>query len=371
MSLKSINSQEQTTTQEIIIQDKMQYSFPLRMIEVLVGQEGHIVKALVDSGAELSIIPGVEFIEARLPMRVLNRSLKGIGGHSTAIVGLSENTLLVLPSGDERRIHFFVARGAVHTVIRRGLISDNGIRLEHSQQQGEMLSYKESDGRRLCIPICTPESKEWHTGPPRGIELCNATQIEEWKINHTINIRRFEELPQGNSRKEENQVPIKQNPEIHFKNSKAEVTSNVLKISTNNDANPNYPQSFENTYSSNMEASTPVELVQKKGLQPKQLVNSVSPVCGKNGFHFNRKQNPVSEFYKPYVEAIFSKPKHSISPMDLLRVTSGASIKFIQNLFNKFKKKRMQEKLKEYSPVENHNQNNEQINSYLSYNNSI
>ncbi|MBW0571986.1 hypothetical protein O181_111701 [Austropuccinia psidii MF-1] len=120
-----------------------------------------------------------------------------------------------------------------------------------------------------------------------------------------------------------------------------------------------------------MEAFTSVELVQKKGFQPKQLVNSVSPVCGKNGFHFNRKQNPVSELYKPYVEAIFSKPKHSISPMDLLRVTSGASIKFTQNLFNKFKNKRMQEELKEDSPVENQNQNNEQITSDLSYNNII
>ncbi|MBW0569284.1 hypothetical protein O181_108999 [Austropuccinia psidii MF-1] len=120
-----------------------------------------------------------------------------------------------------------------------------------------------------------------------------------------------------------------------------------------------------------MEASTPVELVQKKGFQPKQLVNIFSPVCGKNGFHFNKKLNAVSEFYKPYVEAIFSRPKHSISPMDFLRVTSGDSIKFTQNLFNKFKNKRMQEKLKEDSTVENQNQNNGQISSDSSYNNSI
>ncbi|MBW0503104.1 hypothetical protein O181_042819 [Austropuccinia psidii MF-1] len=204
MSLKSINSQEQTTTQKIIIQDKMNYSCPLGMIDISVGQEGHIVKALVDTGAELSIIPEVESIKAKLPMRVLNMRLRGVGGHSTAIFGLSENTLLVLPSGDKRRIHFFVARGAVHKVIGRTFLSDNGIRLENSQQQGEILSYKESDGRRLCIPICTPESKGWHTGPPREMELCNDTQIEDWKMNNTSNIRRFEELPQGNSRKEEN-----------------------------------------------------------------------------------------------------------------------------------------------------------------------
>ncbi|MBW0567765.1 hypothetical protein O181_107480 [Austropuccinia psidii MF-1] len=244
------------------------------MIEVSVGQEGHIVKALVDTGAELSIIPEVESIKARLLMRVLNMRLR--------------------------------ARGAVHTVIGRPFLADNVIRLENSQQEGEIFSYKESDGRGLCITICTPESKGWHTGPPRGIELCNSTQIEEWKINNISRIRRFEELPQGNSRREENQVPIKQNPEIYLKNSKAEVTSNVLKISTKNNLNPNYPQTSENTYSSNMEASTPLDLVEKKGFHPKQLVNSFSPVCGKNGLHFNKKLNAVSEFYKPYVEAIFS-----------------------------------------------------------------
>ncbi|MBW0522760.1 hypothetical protein O181_062475 [Austropuccinia psidii MF-1] len=102
------------------------------MIEVSVGQEGHIVKALVDTGDELSIIPEVESIKERLPMRVLNIILRGISGHSIAIVGLSENTVLVLPLGDERRIQFFVARGAVHTVIESTCLSDNGIRLEHS-----------------------------------------------------------------------------------------------------------------------------------------------------------------------------------------------------------------------------------------------
>ena len=71
------------------------------------------------------------------------------------------------------------------------------------------------------------------------MELCNSTQIEEWKINHISNIRRFQELPQENPRMNKNQVPIKQNPEIHLKHSKAEVTSNELKISINNNVNPN------------------------------------------------------------------------------------------------------------------------------------
>ncbi|MBW0524562.1 hypothetical protein O181_064277 [Austropuccinia psidii MF-1] len=114
-------------------------------------------------------------------MGVLNMILRGISGHRIAIVGLSENTVLVLPLGDERKIHFFVARGAVHTVIESTCLSDNGIRLEHSQLQGEILIYKESDGIRSYIPICTPESKGWHTGTPRGMEMCNIYRIEELK----------------------------------------------------------------------------------------------------------------------------------------------------------------------------------------------
>ncbi|MBW0488678.1 hypothetical protein O181_028393 [Austropuccinia psidii MF-1] len=203
------------------------------------------------------------------------------------------------------------------------------------------------------------------------MELCNATQIEEWKIDNTSNVRRLKELPQGNSRNKEYQVPIRQKPEINLKHSKAEVTSNELKISTKNNVSPNYPQTSENTYISNMEASTLVGLVQKEGFQPKQLFNSVSPVCGIFSFILRKKQNPVSEFYKQYVEAIFSKPKHSILPMDLLIVVYGSPIKFTQNLFNKFKNKKMQEKLKKDSTVENKNENNEQINADFSYTNSI
>ncbi|MBW0587036.1 hypothetical protein O181_126751 [Austropuccinia psidii MF-1] len=102
-------------------------------------------------------------------MQALEKRLRGIGGPSAAIVGLLENDVFVLPSRDERRIHFFVERSAFHTVIGRSFLEDNGIRLEKSQKQGEIISYKESDGRRLYIPLCTSDAKGWHRGPPRGM----------------------------------------------------------------------------------------------------------------------------------------------------------------------------------------------------------
>ncbi|MBW0554293.1 hypothetical protein O181_094008 [Austropuccinia psidii MF-1] len=318
------------------------------MMEILIGQKEYTVKVLVDTGAELNIIPENESIKAGLAMRTLDMKLGGIGGHSTAIVRLAENTPSILPSGDERRITFFVARGAVHTVVGRPFLADNGIRLDHSKDEGEILSYKEPDGRIFCIPIYSPEAKGWHVHPPKGMELCNSTQIKEWTIHHISN------------------------PRVPIKHSKTELTSNDLKISKINNVHLNYPQTSENTYSSNMEASIPieVELVHNEGLKPKQLVNSVSPVCGKSGCHIFKQQKHVSEFYKPFVQAIFPKPKHSISPLELLSVTSGATIKFTQNLFNKFKNNKMQKKFKEDFPVENKKPKNEEISSDLSYINS-
>ncbi|MBW0528272.1 hypothetical protein O181_067987 [Austropuccinia psidii MF-1] len=132
------------------------------MIEASIGLEVHNVKALVDTAAELSIIPEVEPIKPGIPAREPKMRLKGIEGNSTAIIGLYESTLLILPSGDESKINFFVARGAVHIVIGRQFLAENGIRLEHSQTQSEILSFRELDGRRLCIHICSPESKGWH-----------------------------------------------------------------------------------------------------------------------------------------------------------------------------------------------------------------
>ncbi|MBW0584055.1 hypothetical protein O181_123770 [Austropuccinia psidii MF-1] len=171
-------------------------------------------------------------MKEELDIRTLDMKLSGIGGNSTALFGLAENTHIISPSKIERRIHFFVARGAVHTAIGRPFLEYNGIRLEHSHNQGEILSYKEPDGRRFCIPICSPETKGWNIHPPAEMKLCNASQIEECMINNISHIRQAQELPQENSRTTKNKVPIKPNPENPIKHSKTASSSNYLRIST-------------------------------------------------------------------------------------------------------------------------------------------
>ncbi|MBW0533188.1 hypothetical protein O181_072903 [Austropuccinia psidii MF-1] len=112
-------------------------------------------------------------------------NLRGIGGHTTSLVALSEFTPIILASGEDTQIHFFIAKLSVHTVLGRPFLADNNIRLEFSHKQGEILSYQEPDGRRLCMQICKPQTLGWQM-----------VQLEEWIYEIWQN---WSEIPQERS----------------------------------------------------------------------------------------------------------------------------------------------------------------------------
>ncbi|MBW0478949.1 hypothetical protein O181_018664 [Austropuccinia psidii MF-1] len=156
---------------------KIHYACPLGFMEIFIGKQEYPIKASVDTGAELNIIPEEIAIKASLTTRNLNMNLRGIGGHTTSLVALSEFTPIILASGEETQIHFFIAKGSVHTVLGRPFLEDKNIRLEVSHKKGEILSYQEPDGRRLCIQICKPQALRWQTGPPRGMDFFNMEKL--------------------------------------------------------------------------------------------------------------------------------------------------------------------------------------------------
>ncbi|MBW0584701.1 hypothetical protein O181_124416 [Austropuccinia psidii MF-1] len=106
-------------------------------MQVYLGEEGHEIMALVDTGSELNIIPEDSAIKEGLTTRCINMNLSKFGGHCTSIVGLAEFNPITLVTGEEQNIHLFVARGAVHTVLGRPFLEDKNIRLDFSQQKGE------------------------------------------------------------------------------------------------------------------------------------------------------------------------------------------------------------------------------------------
>ncbi|MBW0550748.1 hypothetical protein O181_090463 [Austropuccinia psidii MF-1] len=151
-------------------------------MQVYLGEEGHEIMALVDTGSELNIIPEDSAIKMGLTTRCLNINLRGIGGHCTSIVGLAEFTPINLATGEERNIHLFVERGAVHTVLERPFLADNNIRIDFSQQKGEIFSYIEPDGRRLCLPICSTQNVGWREEPPAGMKtLLDSEEVKDSK----------------------------------------------------------------------------------------------------------------------------------------------------------------------------------------------
>ncbi|KAI9608674.1 hypothetical protein H4Q26_004859 [Puccinia striiformis f. sp. tritici PST-130] len=117
--------------------------------------------------------------------------LKGIGGHFTPIVGLAENIQVSVLPGFIHLANFFIVKGSVHTVLGRPFLADHNIRLELSNQKGEVLSFPDTEGRRICIPICLPNTPGWHKEPPGFRQNCSF-QVEEWTGGSDFNDK-FEE----------------------------------------------------------------------------------------------------------------------------------------------------------------------------------
>ncbi|MBW0545416.1 hypothetical protein O181_085131 [Austropuccinia psidii MF-1] len=124
-------------------------------MEIFIGKEEYPIKELVDTGAERKIILEEIAIKASLTTRNLNINLRGIGGNTTSLVKLSELTPIILASGEETQIHFFIAKQSDNTVLGRPFLADNNTRLE--------FSHKKALG--------------WKTSPPRGMELCNMEKL--------------------------------------------------------------------------------------------------------------------------------------------------------------------------------------------------
>ncbi|MBW0487011.1 hypothetical protein O181_026726 [Austropuccinia psidii MF-1] len=205
---KSINSIDTKEIQTKIInnhlgnyeQPKLPYACPLGYMQVYLGEEGHEIMELVDTGLELNIIPKDSEIKAGLTTRCLNMSLREIGGHCTSVVVLTESTPITLVTGEERNIHIFVARGEVHTVLGRPFFEQNNIRIDFSQQKGEIFSYILPDGRRPCLPVCLPQKVGWREKTPAGMQTCAVSKSEYWA-----------ELPKENESSPQNQENIEEN----------------------------------------------------------------------------------------------------------------------------------------------------------------
>ncbi|MBW0506453.1 hypothetical protein O181_046168 [Austropuccinia psidii MF-1] len=158
---------------------RLHYDCQLGFMKVLFGKEEYPVMALFDTGSELNIITEHSAIKESIPSRKLEINLREIEGHKKSLIGLAEFTQVLFPSGEEKEILFFIAKGEVNTVLFRPFLAENDIILDFLQKQGEIISYQEAEGRTLCMPICKPHMLGWNTGPPRGMEIYSMGKIKD------------------------------------------------------------------------------------------------------------------------------------------------------------------------------------------------
>ncbi|POW05382.1 hypothetical protein PSTT_09737 [Puccinia striiformis] len=155
------------------------YACPVGMIDMTINDRK--IRTLVDTGAEMNIIPDTLADQLGLVTTEIFMRLKGIGGHFTPITGLAENVPISVLPGYSHLANFFIVKGSVHTVLGRPFLADHNIRLELSNQKGEVLSFPAAEGRRICIPICLPSTPGWHKDPPTFRQNCSF-QVSDWDL---------------------------------------------------------------------------------------------------------------------------------------------------------------------------------------------
>ncbi|KAH9443903.1 hypothetical protein Pst134EB_026294 [Puccinia striiformis f. sp. tritici] len=174
----------------------LNYACPVGMVDMNINQRK--IRTLVDTGAEMNIIPDTLADQLGLVTTEIFMRLKGIGGHFTPIVGLAENIQVSVLPGFIHLANFFIVKGSVHTVLGRPFLADHNIRLELSNQKGEVLSFPDTEGRRICIPICLPNTPGWHKEPPSFRQNCSF-QVMDWELLDRIGMEKpsatVEEIP--------------------------------------------------------------------------------------------------------------------------------------------------------------------------------
>ncbi|PLW48063.1 hypothetical protein PCASD_03601 [Puccinia coronata f. sp. avenae] len=110
-------------TKELAHAKKLKKTKDVGMVDMTINDRK--IRTLVDTGAEMNIIPEelanqLGFVTTEIFMR-----LRGIGGHFTPIVGLAENVDVSIFPGHKNLANFFIVKGSVHTVLGRPFLADH------------------------------------------------------------------------------------------------------------------------------------------------------------------------------------------------------------------------------------------------------
>ncbi|MBW0476046.1 hypothetical protein O181_015761 [Austropuccinia psidii MF-1] len=96
-------------------------------MQIFAGKAEYPVMEVVNTGSEVNIIREYSAIKDSPPNKKLHMNLTGIGGYAASLIELAALKELMLPPGEGKEIHFFIAKGAVHTVLGRSFFAKKNI----------------------------------------------------------------------------------------------------------------------------------------------------------------------------------------------------------------------------------------------------
>jgi hypothetical protein len=155
------------------------YSCPLGYLDIKLGEKGKRVKALVDSGSQINILPETVALELGLVSMIPVKSgVRGIGGQRTELVGIGEAVEVGVGTKVQGLAHFWIAKeDKCPILLGRPFLMDFRAGLEFGKAIGERLTLRDERGIWTRYTICQPEDGAWE----RELDFGEKRTTAVWK----------------------------------------------------------------------------------------------------------------------------------------------------------------------------------------------
>jgi hypothetical protein len=175
-----LEEEEGTTSESEDDGEDVLYSCPLGYLDIMLGGKKKRVKALVNSGSQINILPESVAEELGLTGLVSVRSgVRGIGGQRTKLVGIEEAIEVVVGTRVQGVAHFWIAKESKCPILLgRPFLMDFRAGMEFGKSVGERLTLRDERGIWTRFTICQPDEGDWERELDLGEKRTTVVQAQ-------------------------------------------------------------------------------------------------------------------------------------------------------------------------------------------------
>ncbi|RYE19845.1 MAG: retroviral-like aspartic protease, partial [Sphingobacteriaceae bacterium] len=179
---------ESNSSMEVNLPQAPLYSTPLGYVNINIGKIK--LKALIDSGSQINIIP--QRLMQVLPVQTvvnIKSAVRGIGGQKTGLCGIAEKVKVKIGRNIEGLVQYYVSEeDQTPIILGRSFLFDYGVQLDFKKDLGEMMTLKDTRGIWMKVRLCEPDKGRWERElnveleDKQGYVVCNVTCQKELHI---------------------------------------------------------------------------------------------------------------------------------------------------------------------------------------------